>query len=157
MKIVFKALLNLLVLIIFHFYKNIRFKTYISKEIKNNKIFKNNKLVYSNNIKSNNNISNYNHHSNSIKIFKKLFRNSSYRGISKNGNKWQVLLMNNKIKYYLGNYISEETAAKIYDFFVIKFRGKKSITNFFYNEEQIKKINEIKIDKIDKLALFSNY
>ena len=50
--------------------------------------------------------------------------------------------MNNKNKYYLGNYKSEEIAAKIYDIFALKFLGKKAITNFFYNDENIKEITK---------------
>ena len=38
--------------------------------------------------------------------------------------------MNKKKNYYFGNYDSEKIAANIYDFFAIKLRGKKAITNF---------------------------
>ena len=31
-------------------------------------------------------------------------RRSKYRGVSKNGNKWQVLIMVNHKKFYLGSY-----------------------------------------------------
>ena len=68
---------------------------------------------------------------------KKSNRSSLYRGVSRNGKKWQVLLMFKKNKYYFGNYKNEEIAAKIYDYFTIKFKGNKAITNFSYNDKWI--------------------
>ena len=43
------------------------------------------------------------------------FRGSRFRGISKNGNSWQILVMVNRKKKYLGTLPSEEKAAKFYD------------------------------------------
>jgi len=43
------------------------------------------------------------------------FRGSKFRGISKNGNSWQILLMVNRKKKYLGTLHNEEMAAKFYD------------------------------------------
>lgn len=43
------------------------------------------------------------------------FRGSRFRGISKNGNSWQILLMVNRKKKYLGTLPTEELAAKFYD------------------------------------------
>ena len=43
--------------------------------------------------------------------------------------------MNNKKNYYFENYDSEKIAAIIYDFFAIKLRGKKAITNFIHNDQ----------------------
>ena len=80
--------------------------------------------------------------------YKKFIRSSSYRGVSKNGNKWQVLLMKNNINYYLGNYYSEQNAAKVYDIFNIRLRGNKALTNFIYDDDQIKNIFEF-IPKFD--------
>ena len=71
---------------------------------------------------------------------------SKYRGVSKNGNKWQVLIMKNNKKYYKGSYLSEEIAARIYDIMAIKNFGIKARINFIYNHIQIKKINESKIN-----------
>ena len=42
-------------------------------------------------------------------------------------------------KYYIGSYLSEELAARVYDFLSIKNRGIKARTNFIYNN--IQKIN----------------
>ena len=60
-------------------------------------------------------------------------RSSRYRGVSKNGNKWQVHIMINKKNKYIGIYDSEEIAARIYDLESIKKNGQKAITNFKYN------------------------
>ncbi len=42
-------------------------------------------------------------------------RASSYRGVSKNGGKWQVLFMAHKKRFYIGSIETEEEAARIYD------------------------------------------
>ena len=48
--------------------------------------------------------------------------------------------MINKNKPYLGNYPSEDLAARIYDIQAIKNWGVKARTNFAYDNNQIKKI-----------------
>lgn len=125
-----------------------------NKEIK---VFKNNKTVYINGILLNSYST-----SRAIKKAKKLKKinflvqkktSSKYRGVSKNGNKWQVLMTINKKKYYIGSYLSEELAARIYDIYAIKYKGTKARTNFFYNNNQIKEICEKKINiKSDNLS-----
>ena len=78
---------------------------------------------------------------------------SKYRGVSKNGNKWQVIMMINNKKYYKGSYISEEFAARVYDILSIKNRGIKARTNFIYNNIQKKNIYESKINiKSDNIS-----
>ena len=112
-----------------------KFKNY---DIMNNeiKVINYNKSVYMNKllIKKNNN------------RIKKSKRSSKYRGVSKNGKKWQVLFMINKNKNYIGTYSSEEIAARVYDIISIKKKGIKSKTNFLYNNQQIIKILEKDID-----------
>ena len=73
-------------------------------------------------------------------------RSSKYRGVSKNGNQWQVLIMVNKSKTYIGTYSSESIAARIYDIIAIKNRGIKARTNFAYSKNQLNKICNNDID-----------
>jgi hypothetical protein len=107
----------------------------------------NNKLVY-----SNSNGTNSHQYSNNFQKSKKILfinvgrRRSKYRGVSKNGNQWQVLFMVNKNKSYVGTYTSEDFAARVYDIMAIKNRGNKAKTNFIYSETQIRKICNTEID-----------
>ena len=111
------------------------------------KVLKNNKIVY-----INKNILNSYSISRSIKKCKKFNfilrkkRSSKYRGVSKNGNNWQVLMMINYKKYYYGSYPSEELAARVYDIQAIKNWGIKARTNFIYDKNQIQKIYNKKIN-----------
>ena len=112
----------------------------------NNQSFSITNLSYSNN--NNNNI-NINNTKNKIFNIKKIkdkeaekkreieYKNniqnrrySKYRGVFKNGNKWQALIMINRKKMYIGNYESEEEAAKVYDEYALKYHGNKAKTNF---------------------------
>ena len=83
---------------------------------------------------------------NTIAFVERNKRSSRFRGVSKNGNQWQVLMMINKNKSYIGSYDSEEFAARIYDVLAIKNRGMNARTNFKYNSKQIKNICEKDID-----------
>lgn len=111
------------------------------------KILKNRKMIYVNKDLLNN----YSTARNIKKLkkinFVKINKTSSkYRGVSRNGNSWQVLIMIKNKKYYIGSYPSEEIAAKIYDIAAIKSRGVKARTNFPYNSIQIKNIYEANIN-----------
>ena len=78
---------------------------------------------------------------------------SNYRGVSRNGSNWQVLIMVSNIRYYIGSYPCEDLAARIYDIHAIKKRGIRAKTNFPYNDTQIKNIIEKKINiKCDKIS-----
>jgi len=118
------------------------------------KVLKNKKIVYINADLLNNYSTSRN-----IKKLKNInfvIRNktsSKYRGVSRNGKcNWQAIIMVNNKRYYLGNYPSEELAARVYDILSIKKRGIKARTNFPYNNIQLKNIFEkninIKCDKI---------
>ena len=61
---------------------------------------------------------------------KYIYRGSKYRGVSKNGKTWQVLIMINRNKNYIGNFQSEEEAAKAYDEYAMKFHKNKARLNF---------------------------
>ena len=75
------------------------------------------------------------------KILKNISRASKYRGVSKNGNKWQVHMMVNKKNKYFGSYKYEIFAAIVYDILSIKKDGLNSKTNFKYSINEIEKIN----------------
>ena len=141
----------------FNVEKNIIKKSIIDFDNNNEiKIFKNKKIVYINKDLLNNYSTSRN-----IKKAKKInfvIRNktgSKYRGVSRNGSNWQVLIMANNKKYYIGNYPSEELAARVYDIQAIKMRGIKARTNFPYNNVQIKNIFKkninIKYDSISEI------
>ncbi len=59
-----------------------------------------------------------------------IYRGSKYRGVTKNGKTWQVLIMINRCKKYFGKFNSEESAAKAYDELAMKFHGGKARLNF---------------------------
>ena len=61
-------------------------------------------------------------------------RGSIYRGVSRNGKKWQVQLLGNLKKHYIGSISSETKAARIYDAHAILAHGLKAKTNFSYNK-----------------------
>ena len=73
-------------------------------------------------------------------------RKSLYRGVSKNGNKWQAIITYKQNKGYAGVYPTEELAARVYDFISIKNRGIKAKTNFQYNLHQMQIIKETDFD-----------
>ena len=77
-------------------------------------------------------------------------RSSKYRGVSKNGKHWQVLIMIKKKKRYIGNFIEEEEAAREYDKIAIQFHGPKAKTNFQYSKEEINSI--LSAPKLQKLS-----
>ena len=130
-------------------------KKFINKKMiqnKNNKkikVLKNKKLVYVNSFLLNSDSASKN-----IKRLNKVIfiginrRGSKFRGVSRNGNQYQVLIMINKKKIYIGSYPVEEDAARIYDILTLKFRGIKAKTNYYYNYEQIKKIQALDIKNI---------
>jgi hypothetical protein len=79
-------------------------------------------------------------------VVKEKKRSSLYRGVSKNGKNWQVIISSNNSKGYIGNYKTQEIAARIYDIASIKKRGIKAKTNFKYDIHQIQNIIEEYID-----------
>ena len=67
-------------------------------------------------------------------------RGSKYRGVSRNGNQWQVLIMVNKKKRYVGSYSKEEDAARAYDKVALQNHGSKAKTNFDYTKKEVEEI-----------------
>jgi len=109
----------------------------LSNEIK---VKKNNKMIYINKLL----IKPKNKKKDMILLKKK--RNSIYRGVSKNGNKWQVIIFSKYKKSYIGLYNTQEIAGRIYDIISIKNKGIKAKTNYIYNIHQIQKIIDSNID-----------
>lgn len=64
-------------------------------------------------------------------------RGSRYRGVSRNGNQWQVLIMVNKKKRYVGSYSNEDDAARAYDKAAIQNHGTRARTNFDYKDSEL--------------------
>ena len=64
-------------------------------------------------------------------------RSSTFIGVSKNGDNWQVLINNGKFKKYIGTYSNEKIAAITYDFYAICLKLSKAKTNFSYSSELI--------------------
>lgn len=73
-------------------------------------------------------------------------RSSIYRGVSKNGNNWQVIIYSKYRKGYVGVYETQDIAGRIYDIISIKNKGIKAKTNFEYNIHQIQNIIDAYID-----------
>ena len=69
-----------------------------------------------------------------------LFRGSKFRGVSRNKNKWQMMIMINQKKVYVGAIASENDAAKYYDSIAIICQGLSAKTNFNYDSKKIKQI-----------------
>ena len=82
--------------------------------------------------------------SNYYKHDRRTKRRSGYRGVSRNGASWQVLMMINGVKTYIGCYETEEEGALVYDIISILFKQRKARTNLSYT-------------KADLLRLLANY
>ena len=67
-------------------------------------------------------------------------RGSRFRGVSKNGSQWQVLIMVKNKKRYLGSFSNEEEAARAYDKVALQNHGIKAKTNYDYTKEEVKEI-----------------
>ena len=50
--------------------------------------------------------------------------------MSRNGKTWQVLIMVNRNKKYIGKFKSEDEAAKAYDEYAMKYHKNKARLNF---------------------------
>jgi hypothetical protein len=64
------------------------------------------------------------------------YRGSSFRGVSVNGRKFQIFIFINKKKYYVGQALTNQEAARINDAFAIIHQGMHAETNFDYNREE---------------------
>mmetsp|Transcript_34037 Transcript_34037/g.41999 ORF Transcript_34037/g.41999 Transcript_34037/m.41999 type:complete len:123 (-) Transcript_34037:811-1179(-) len=64
-------------------------------------------------------------------------RGSLYRGVSKNGTKWQVMVVRGTIKKYVGAIDNELQAARLYDKYSLIIKGFEAKTNFNYSKRDI--------------------
>ncbi len=62
------------------------------------------------------------------------------KGIAQNGQSWQVLVMINKAKRYMGSFKSKEAAARKYDIIHIQQQGAKASPNFSYTSLEVYRI-----------------
>ena len=53
------------------------------------------------------------------------FRGSAFRGVSKNKSKWQMMIMGNQKKIYIGAIETEQEAVMVYDRVAILVHGMK--------------------------------
>ena len=83
------------------------------------------------------------HRSGKSRSFSKPFksgRRSSYIGVSRNGDVWQSLIMIDRKKTYIGSYLTEEEAARSYDFYSLILKQFSAKTNFDYSITQIRQM-----------------
>ena len=149
---------------------NIKESTLIKEKDKKDKLtakkrkrfIKNNKLVFiqlekekEKNEEKNDSVDNKNDSSLNSEKLGELIKNtkprgSRYRGVSKNGSQWQVLIMVKKKKRYLGSFSNEEEAAKAYDRVALQHHGIKAKTNYDYTKEEVEQImSEPKLLKLE--------
>ena len=64
-------------------------------------------------------------------------RASDYIGVSRNGRKWQALIMEGPIKRYLCLVNVQEDAARSYDKHALVLHGLQAKTNFEYTKAQL--------------------
>ena len=77
-----------------------------------------------------------------IKTSKETYRGSNFRGVSINGFKWQVFVVINSKKHYIGQMKTEEEAAKLYDKLILIHIGMTAKLNFNYSAGEIERIIE---------------
>ena len=64
-------------------------------------------------------------------------RRSAYIGVSKNGPNWQAMISAEKMKSYIGTYVSEIEAAEMFDLYSLLVHGFSAKTNFSYSKAGI--------------------
>ena len=76
-------------------------------------------------------------------------RGSRFRGVSKNGSKFQVFIMIHKNKRFIGVFEDEEVAARVYDKLAIIFHGHK-VTFIIYYLNRLRPITITKLLSLRK-------
>lgn len=82
------------------------------------------------------------------KVELNLYRGSIFRGVSVNGDKWQVFVILNNKKYYVGQMLCEKTAAMLYDMVMMIHFGLITKTNFVYDKYQVDTILKLYLNTI---------
>ena len=67
-------------------------------------------------------------------------RGSTYRGVSKNGSKWNMMVIHGDVKKYIGKIWQELLAARLYDKYTLILKGLEAKINFSYTRRQIEEI-----------------
>lgn len=65
------------------------------------------------------------------------YRGSIFRGVSRNGRSWQVLIMIETEKIYLCTTENPHLAALLYDIVIIQCKGKQAKVNFNYTKKEL--------------------
>ncbi|CAI2385574.1 unnamed protein product [Moneuplotes crassus] len=66
-----------------------------------------------------------------------LGRRSRYIGVSKNNSHWQAMINSRRDKKYIGTYLTELEAARIYDIYAIAIQGVRAPLNFNYSTAEM--------------------
>lgn len=74
------------------------------------------------------------------KQIQKTGRGSKYRGVSKNGKKWQIQVALHTVKTQKGQIKTERLAARIFDKRIIFSHGLKAKTNYSYTKAQLQRL-----------------
>jgi len=65
------------------------------------------------------------------------FRGSIYRGVSRNGRAWQILIVIDSERVYLCTTNDPQTAALLYDIAVVQIKGMRAKVNFKYTKLEL--------------------
>lgn len=65
---------------------------------------------------------------------------SNYIGVTRNGKKWQALVVYNNEKIYIGSFQSEIVAAVTFDFFSMVLHFKNPKVNFYYTTNELREM-----------------
>lgn len=94
-------------------------------------------------------------HGGNNKNKKKQFKDgvtSKYKGVSKNGDNWEVKITNNNISIYLGVYSNEEVAGHVYNMNAEKLHGEFAYLN---NVEKFENWLDFKLEKGYKTSKYN--
>ena len=88
--------------------------------------------------------------------FSDRYRGSLYRGVSKNGKAWQILIMIDNEKIYLCIMDNPRQAAVLYDYVIVQAKGLAAKLNSNYSRAELlavlfqRSIVQIKKERVDR-------